>query len=39
MHVLPGLHYEVLQEMNWRQICRWRSSAVGVFKRARGVEQ
>jgi hypothetical protein len=37
MHVLPGMSYTELKEMNWRQLSGWRIAAIDLFKNTHGV--
>jgi hypothetical protein len=37
MHVLPGMSYSELKEMNWKELSKWRAVALGLFRHVHGV--
>jgi hypothetical protein len=36
MHVLPGMSYSDIKEMDWPELSKWRETAINLFKRVHG---
>ncbi len=39
MHITPGISLERVEDMDWRELSRWRDAAVDVWKRVNGVNE
>jgi len=38
LHVLPGMTLAELKKLDWAGLCRWRTTAIAVYKNTRGVQ-